>query len=305
MKRFVYTLLLAVYCLLPIAGAASVGFAPATGLWFAKTELKPQETIAIYAVVVNNTYPAFSGTVGFYDNEEAIDTIEIDRLAKDAARLIKAAWTPETGEHRLAARFQKAYAWSESGNREPLPLSEIIGVTGAPLSVAGGAVAPAGAAALALPSPVTVAVRQQGEILVIAAPGSDSAGPSPASWFARVTKPIEGLFSRNREALNRAEEIATTVTTTAAKVSGAVAKTQATVEQGRAFYEQGKSQLARVRPYWERVAAVGRRLQPAWERLSGNNDPRRIGLLIGTIIVGYLVARWRWRRRDYDELQNY
>lgn len=306
-KKLIVTVLLSAYCLVPSAiWAANVGFVPSTGLWFSRTEFSPGETIRVYTVIINNDYHSLDGAVAFYDNGQVIDTVAVQGLTKESAKQIRVFWEPAEGQHAVTARFTKAVAVDAQGKKQEVDIGTINSVAGAPLAVGGEKLysvqqtptAPSDSTGAASTTPVAIGevqlvVKKQGEKLVIA--------PAPVVKVGTQSPPgeagaAEDLLSKNREALAKAEQLAGTITTTAGKINSAYDKTKSAVEEGKGYYEKGRERWGKTVPYIKRA-------EPFWNTISNNNEPKRVAIIVGSIIVLWLVMKWMFRRRRKRRLR--
>lgn len=310
--------MVAAFLLLPlVAQAATVGFVPSTGIWFSRTELKPNESVYLYTVVMNNAFASVDAAVGFYDNDVLFGRVAVKNISKETAEQIKIVWQPTEGNHTLQARLAEVAARNEKGEAVTIPDADVARVTGIPLVINAQSVVPlvlssipgtqnqpaAGggpsSGSVLGATPVSVQrVNGQIEITpqvlgekITASPTSSSSAPSIV--------PEEDFFAKNRAALEAARSAIQTVTTTAATINKAYAVTKDVVNQGREvvnqgqqIYEQGKDLLAKAKPLVDK-------LTPWWNKLSKNNDPKRILIIIGIILIVYLSIRRNRRREDY------
>lgn len=300
-------LVLCTYCLVPSAVfAANVGFAPSTGIWFSPTTFASGDTVRVYAVIINNDFNALDGVVTFYDGATAINSAVITGLAKDDTMQVSVQWRPTAGAHSLSARFTKAVSVDSSGNRQEVPLATINSSAGAPLSIGGTAVAPVsnpsmtiGAATVSASATTSVAgaLGSIGSVLIqVAQEGKNMAlraiTPTSSSAEAVSSGAADGAdpFSKNREILTKANDLASTITSTAGKINDAYVVGKDAVDKGQSFYKQAQDVWAKVDPYWQMV-------QPAWDSISHHNDPKQIVIIAGVVIVFYWILRLILRRR--------
>lgn len=329
MKKFFFALLLSAYCLLPSAGlAANVGFVPSTGLWFSRDSFFPKETIRIYTVVVNNEYASMDGVVVFYDNSDIIDTVEIKGLPKEGAKLMRVFWEPTEGEHAVSARFIKAVAVDEKGARQDIDLATINSVAGAPLSVSTGQVMPVvsndaqkvtdqlaavggavntGSSKTTALSEVQLVVKREGDKLALTAPektATASSATPPVERGGDEKPSLEGgggsadPFAKNREILQKAENVAGTITSTAGKIESAYDKTKSAVEKGKEAYAEGQRQLLKIQPYLKKF-------EPYWNKLSNNNEPKRVAIIVVVMLVGIWMIKRAIRPKFYRNYGKY
>ncbi len=318
---------LSTYCLVPNAGwAANVGFVPSTGLWFSPTTFSAGDSINVYTVVINNDYYALDGIVTFYDNNQSFDTAVVTQLLKEQAKQVKVTWKPTAGEHNLSARFTKAVAVDAKGSKQEISLSQINNVTGAPLEVGGSSVAPVTpvtetqtigeskvvvAASGVTPSDASVAIGstavavvQQGKTLVLKAAEilktqsvqQTDANPTSQNSNSTSTTSVHAAstavdpFAKNKEIIDKASNLAATITSTAGKINEAYAAGKGAVETGQSFYKQAQDTWSRIDPYWQKM-------KPYWLSISHNNDPKQIAIIAGVVIVGYWILKFMFRRR--------
>lgn len=289
------------------AFAAGVGFVPSTGLWFSTTSFVPNQTVRVYSVVMNNDYNLLDGSVGFYDNNELFDTVTFQGLPHESAQEIKAAWQPAEGQHTLSARFISATAHDASGTVHQLDVSQINAFTGAPLTVGNGSVAPttvtvsnpsdAATNSTVPPQGSTQVLVQQGSggLLLAALPSSVSLSQNTAG---SVVDSATDVFQKNREILNKAEQVAATITTTAGTVEKVYTQTKSVVDQGRAYYGQAQVYWSKVQPYIDKA-------KPFWDTVTNNSEPKRVAYVVGGAVLILLVLRWRIRQMRQERYERY
>lgn len=297
--------------------ANSVGFVPSTGLWFSRNEFLPKETIRIYTVVINNDYYSLDGTVAFYDNGTEIDRVDVKGLAKESVKQIRVFWEPTEGEHAVSAQFIKAVATDEKGNKQTLDIQTINSVAGAPLKMGVNTVVPTpiiittssattlGSSTIKVTplnvssvitsttlfgSQTEVVVRKEGEKLVLepALESNNSASEGSISG--------SDIFAKNREILDKAAQVAGTITTTADKLNKAYTGTKEAIEKGKGYWSGAKEQWGKAAPYFDKAL-------PSWKAITHDNDPRYIAGIVGGAVVVWYIIRWRMRRhrrRDFD-----
>lgn len=281
-----------------IVNAANVGFVPSTGIWFSDTSVSPGQTTQIYTAIINNAYNSLGGSVSFYDNNQVIGTSNFENLIMGDAALIHIGWTPTAGQHTLSARFTKAVATDSSGKQSTLSLSDINSVSGAPLAVNNSTVNPVvpegqitqtlgniianvvgGATSTRENVPVgaiTVDVQKVGGALAINNP----------SYIAKDSD----AFAKNREILGKAGELMTTITSTAGKIDGAYTSGKEVVSSSQPFIEKAKTLIATTQFYIQKG-------EPYWNQISDNNNPKRIALIVGGVLILYIIVRLSFRRR--------
>lgn len=326
--------------------AASVGFVPATGIWFSRVNFAPQDSIRVYSVVINNEYNLFEAVVSFYDHGALIDTAEIKNLAKDSAQEIHIFWQPGVGEHVVSARFTKAIITDATGARRPIDLVQLNTVAGSPF-ILGGAAADTSNPKSAISTSTDVAssssnsffktgsvIASDGPVFPIALPAAVSAvsgvkfvvSPSGANRLiiteprptektviqstsyagsrAATTSSISSgsvldprstadHFVENRKALVKEDQLVATITSTAKKINDTYFTTQSIVDRSKTWWGQAQQYIALAS---SSLAAVA----PGWATLSDNNNPLRVGLIVGgVIIVLWILKRMLFRSR-YD-----
>lgn len=293
MRKIIFSLLVSL--LVPVAAfAAQVGFVPSTGVWFSRTDLKPGEMVHVYTVVVNNVYHELNGTVAFYDNDSVIGFAEFTGLKKDEAKQLRAAWEPDEGNHRISARFTRAEAVDEAGKKTALSLEAIVGTTGQPLVLANGATPEIGSTSLS--------VKQENDrllitpALIIEEKNNDLVGQKKEGASSTLATSIEEFFSKNNALLNKAQSVAGTITSTAGKLEQAIAGTKIWIEEGGKLYETGKEKAGFIKPVADQV-------YKGWLVVTGDNDSKRIGVIIVVFLLSwFLIRRLRRRQRFYDDL---
>ena len=313
--KFFKALLLIFFFIPAVAQAAGVGFVPSTGLWFSKTEFAPQEMVRVYTVIINNEYPKLAGLVGFYDNGGLIDSVEIKNLLRDSALQLKILWQPTEGPHLLSARFLRAIATDGQGQEQMLGLDQINSLTGAPLKIGGSAVVPIAQVAelsaqteASTPSlsrglvseeaktisvgSMAVVVEKNGDKLVLAAEPLSLSAARVAGRGPGLEESVRDVFAKNREIIGKAERIAGTITTTVATAEKAYGAAKSAVEQGQAIYAKGEE-------YWNKVEPYAAKVKPVWEKISNNNEPKRVAIIIGGAVIIFWLIRRSIRRGEF------
>lgn len=311
----------------PVAAvAATVGFVPSTGIWFSRTELKPNESVRLYTVVMNNAFASVDATVAFYDNDALFGQAAVKNLGRETAVQVSAMWQPTEGNHTLQARLAEIVARDEKGEAAVIPDADVARVTGIPLVINAQSVAPltlpsadgvqnqpvsggGGVSASSLGATPVSVERVDGQLKIIPQVLGEkifslsSLEPSATTASSAVREPSavpeDDLFAKNRAALEAARGAINTVTTTAATINKAYSATKDAIDQGRnivsqgqQIYEKGKTMLAKAKPIVDR-------LTPWWNKMSKNNDPKRILIIAGVALVIYLSIRRNRRRENY------
>lgn len=290
MRFFVaFRVVLLVWLFIPVAAfATQVGFVPSTGIWFSRTDLSPGETIRVYTAVVNSEYYAINGVVAFYNNDEIIDTVDVKLLKKDEARQLRVFWEPTEGDHRVSAKFTKVETVDEKGVVTPLTLTAVTGVTGAPLTLSSGATTP-------LIGETTLSVEKKDDRLVLA-PAIVLGAKIAAVTGSVSTSPIQAAIDKNKALLGEAEQIAGRITSTAGKVEHAYITAKSWVSTGKEWYSKTKEQIQKAGP-------VANAMYIGWLRVTNDNDPKRIGIIVAVTFVMWFTAKWLLRRKAfYDDL---
>ena len=315
MRKFIIWLFrcFMVSLLLPVVAlAANVGFVPSTGIWFSKTELVPHEMVRVYTAIFNNDYYSLSGTVVFYDNSSIIDTVQVKNVPKETAQQLKVLWEPTEGAHAISARFTKAVATDVNGVTQVLSLNTINDATGAPLKIGVNLVEPTVTSQsnkISTSSPEVVVGATQVEItkvnnkLVLNAKTVDQASTQPMSDTSvaesagrngQTTTSVDDIFSKNREILEKSGQLVIAVSSTAGKVSAAYDSTKSAIATGQSWYDKGAETWQKVDPYFQQA-------KPIWNKISNNNEPKRIAIIVGGLIIGCYILKFAFRRRRYQE----
>lgn len=279
-------------CIPAGVNATQVGFVPAGGIWFSRTELKPQEMIRVYTVVVNNNYNSLRGVVAFYDNDDIIETVKFEDLKKDEARQLQVFWVPSAGNHRISARFTLAEATNEAGAVTSIPLSELLSTTGQPLVLHNGALSEVGAATLSVEQKNGTLFLTPQRVLgakITTSSSAVEAGYTPESSVKSVQSPTAALIAQ-------AEQVASTITSTVESVHEAYATAQSWGSTAQMWYGRAKDVAAEVKPYTKRIYY-------GWLFITKDNDPVRIAFVVGGVaVVWFGIGRLRRRKQFYDDL---
>ena len=313
MRIFGRILFLIIFLLPSSVYAAGVGFVPSTGIWFSRTSFVPHETVRVYSVIINNDYYALEGQVGFYDNGEIIDTVEIKNLFKESAQQIRVFWEPTEGEHTLGARFIKAVAIDEKGKRQELDVGQINSFTGAPLTIGDTKIVPG---AVTFPTPQTefssstlavntsterlailgttrVLVKKEGDTLTLVAPGRKET-TSAFGIASNIAASAQNIFQKNREILAQAEQVANTITSTAGKIEAVYSQTKSTFDKGKEYYAKGQE-------YWNKAVPYVEKVEPIWNTVSDHNNPKRVVIIVGGVVVLWWLLRRSVRQGEFRE----
>lgn len=274
MRRVVLSVLLSLFA--PMAAlAAGVGFVPSGGIWFSSTDIKAGDAVRVYTVFVNTAYPELDATVVFYDNDDAIETLEVRALKKEEARQLRVFWSPVAGKHTVSVRVNKATAIDDKGQRTDLAAGSIPGIVG-PTVVVGG-IAPA----------QTTSVPPDGSV------ANSSAGAGASGGNSTVSA-LDDALAKNRAALSAVEGTANTIASTSGKAREAV-------ETFKGIAEKTKNISETVQSYWAASAPIRTQVVFGWLTVSNNNEPKRL-LIIGVIVlVLWLLYRRAQRRRFYRD----
>ncbi len=292
---------LVIFIFIPsVSSAANVGFVPSTGVWFSTTTFDENQSIKVYTVVVNNDFPSLDGTVGFYDNDSLIGSADFKALAKESAKQLSISWVPNQGAHTVQARFVRADAVDAQGKKTDVTLTAINNVSGMPLSVGSATISPAvqtndATKPSLVVGAVAVNVAQDGKKLSMA----PQTVVAPSVVPNESNAPADDVFAKNHDLLNKAQGVATSITTTAGKISDAYNQTKSVIEQGQVYYEAGKEKIIAAEPYFTKA-------KEWWLVLTENNDPKRIALVGCVIIFLWILTklfRRRQRRREYDDFE--
>lgn len=299
MRKLVVSLFTATCLLLPsTAFMATVGFVPSTGVWFSTSTFDANQSIKVYTVVVNNDYASLDGVVGFYDNDKLIGSANFKSLTKESAQQISINWVPSQGDHTVQARFMSATTVDTQGKKSDITLTGINNVSGMPLTVGSAAISPVAQVndTAKVVGAVAVNIVQEGKKLLMS--------PQVASVVSGVvtneqTVAADDLFAKNHDLLNKAQGVATSITTTAGKITDAYNQTKSVIEQGQMYYEVGKEKLVAAQPYFEKA-------KEWWLVLTENNDPKRVALVACVLLFLWILTklfRRRQRRREYDDFE--
>lgn len=284
--------------------AAEAGFVPSSGVWFSTNTIVPGQLIRVYTVVINNSYFALDGTVGFYDNDVLIDTTQFKALEKETAAQLKVLWQPTIGDHVVKAVFQSATAIDSSGKRTIIPVSELTGVAAAVVSSSSSA--PALITEPVQPD-VSIAVVSSSDnknLVIISSPSSGGQGAvgEVVKTGGSIFDSLRNLFASNHEALNKAESAVATITSTANKVQGAYNTAQTAVQKSEIYYNQTKAVVGKFQTAVESVDPYFAPIRNYWLKLTNNNEPTRILIVVGVIVAIIILWKLSSRRigQDYD-----
>ncbi len=307
---------LALFLFPSAVSAATVGFVPSTGLWFSTTTFSASQPITLYTVVINNDFPLLDGVVGFYDNETLITTTPFVGLVKEQALQLKALWQPGSGEHAVQARLERLIARTASGATSTVPLEQTVRSTGSPLALGAktatpvtvdqvAAVGSAGSGSISnvVLGSVALEVVEEGakkklspqvlgeKIVAMLTTSPQNTSSTDESMFQEV-------LDKNRQILNRAEDVASTITTTAGKISSAYNQTKSVIAEGEAWYHKLRQYVDKAAPYFEGM-------KRGWLVITDNNEPKRVVAAVLSVFVLYLILKWVFRRDRYNDRYNY
>lgn len=305
--------MIAILLLVPlVTHAATVGFVPSTGIWFSRTELRPNESVTLYTVVMNNAYASLDAAVGFYDNDVLVSQVSVKSLSRELAKQVKTLWQPTEGNHILQARLSQVVAHDTAGNIVSIPDNDIARETGIPLVINAQSVVPltlassqadpnqsnsgggsSGGTTLGA-TPVSVQkVDGQFEITPQGVLGekivaSDSAVTSSSS----VASSSADMFAQNRAVLSQVAGIASTITTTVSKATDLYNQTKQVAAEGTKLYQSAQTLWARVSPFLEQAKQF-------WLQITHNNDPKRVLIVLGVLLLLWFMLKRAFRRRRY------
>ena len=277
-----------------ISLATGVGFVPAGGIWFSNTVFSAQETIRIYTVVINNKYYALDARVEFFDNGKLVGGADIKGLRQETAQTVKVLWLPKEGAHTVSARLTQAVAVDAAGKRSEIPSIEINSLAGVTLAASESQTSVGPAVQDEALGSATVVVRREGDRFLITAPepaqvqGDKIAATSTEEIDSQQNKDENDPFKKNREALEKIQKAAATVTSTAGTLSQAYNETKTLLEKGKNYYAVGRDWLVKFRPVSDKIKA-------GWLIISDNNNPKRVALIGGGVVVVWFL--WRRSRR--------
>lgn len=294
--------------LVPLAAlAAGAGFVPNSGIWFSRTTLAPGETVRVFTVVVNSEYYLLDSTISFFDNNKTIGQIEVIGLPKESAKQLGISWQPAEGEHSLSVKFIRAIAIDEKGNKTELAMADLNSQIGASLIVPGvmstnSTPIATSSAGVLVGQAVAVAVKQEDNKLLIV-PANGSSGSLPVGDFSSLEGTVSSVsdwFAKNREALAKAQATVQTITSTANKLGAAYAQTKSLIGKGQEYYDKGEASWQKVAPYFAKLAPAYNLVKAGWLKITNNNEPKRIFIVIGVIMAVWLLLKLgRLRGRQY------
>ncbi len=306
MKRIILLLaaLLMFFVMTPQAQAATVGFVPSTGVWFSPTTFSPGEEVSVNTVIINDAYSSLNGQVIFLDNGEQIGSVVVDNLTEGTARQVNILWRPAVGEHSVVARLINVSAINEAGETEAVDLSAINSQSGEPLVVAnGGTVAPTTVSASGNPATSSIPLVGAAAITVTGTSGEFIIAPAPKTsstdnlQSADSASAIDSLFAKNRAAFEQAQAAVGAVTTTVAKINGVYTATRGVVNKTQELYTQLQSLFSQIGHWLTQLGPWQQNIQSIWNRVTGNDDPKRVGIVILIVLLPIMYIGWRLRRR--------
>lgn len=283
LKRFLFFIGISLVFLPATAFMANVGFVPSTGVWFSTTTFNPKEVVRVYTVVINNDYQTLDGTVGFYDNDQLVDSVDFKALTKESAQQLRIFWQPIEGAHIVQARFIRINTLDVSGQKNDIALNSISNVSGLPLVVGFAAVNVASSGGKLVMAPQVL-----GEKIKVNEQIGETRQTSPTT--------SDDQFSKNHDLFDKAQGMATTITTTAGKISDAYNQTKSIIEQGQAYYEVGKEKIAAAQPYFVKA-------KKWWFYITDNNNPKHLVIGLGVVVFLWVLTKLFRRRRRYDDFE--
>ncbi len=108
--------------------AASIGFAPSSGVGFSTEPIFTHTTVKTYTVIVNNVYQKLTATIAFYNDGQEFARITADVLQEEARR-VSVVWQPTEGTHIIGAKFVAATAIDVDGSTRQLSANELDSVS--------------------------------------------------------------------------------------------------------------------------------------------------------------------------------
>lgn len=92
------------------------------------------------------------------------------------------------------------------------------------------------------------------------------------------------------------------VSSTAGKINSAYATASSAVQTGKHYYDIFKSWVGWLQDLIQRIDPYLEPVKRYWLIISNNNEPKRVAIIIGVIIILYLLIRFRnvRYRQPYD-----
>lgn len=286
MHKGIFSILVVFFTFLAFAPAqAVVGFVPNGGLWFSKTDLKPGEPATVFTVVVNNEYALITGMVTFFNNNEQIGTTPVT-VVKDQAAIVKITWQPKDGTHGVYAKLAGSAQQKVDGPAIALPttvlngnLATIINTTlDQPLGSAVTVVVnPDGSKKIISPVKAPTAVAGE-KIIALQVP------TTTATAGINTTNTAGDIFDKNRELLDNAAHVISSITSTANSVGQVY-------EQGKSFVSTSQAYYTKAQQVWENIQPYFVKAAPIWDVVSNHNEPKRIIIIAVVILIILAILR--------------
>lgn len=134
---------------------------------------------------------------------------------------------------------------------------------------------------------------------VFAETTSTAVGSVSATAVTTLTPTPEDLVKQGQALIDQAGQVANTITTTVATVENVYNRTKVAIDQGKKIYEQGKVYYGKAKVFWASIQPWIDKAKPWWDKLSNHNDPKRLAIIFGVVLIVYLSWRWNGRRRSY------
>lgn len=114
---------------------------------------------------------------------------------------------------------------------------------------------------------------------------------------------MTSTFDNIQQAVNAASNTAAQVENAYQKTQAAVAKTQEVIAQGQQYYNAVKSWISQLQDILAKLDPYIQPFKNFWLMISNNNEPKRVAIIIGVILVIWLLLKLGNRRgfnQPYD-----
>ncbi len=273
--RFLALFLLGILMFAPVAKAAGVGFVPNDRLWFSDVSSNPADGKKIYTVVINSDYNFLDATIGFYVNDQLVDTANVNQLPKDQVVQVFGVWHPTEGNYKVSVQFIKAQAADQNGQQLKLDLGALNNITTSTnIQTSDSGLAPA----------VDLNVEKNGDALTI------SKAPNPIKDFESR---IEAASQQQEDIKNKIGNTVNMISSTASNISDLPSKAKSILSQSKDFFT-GNNFLFYLGLAKDALANF-------MDKVTNHYEPKRsaivFGIFLGSLILVYTII-WFLKRRD-------
>lgn len=114
---------------------------------------------------------------------------------------------------------------------------------------------------------------------------------------------MTSTFDNIQQAVNTVSNTAAQVESAYEKTQAAVAKTQEVIAQGQQYYNTAKTWIQQLQDILAKIDPYIQPLKSFWLKISNNNEPKRVAIIVGVILVIWILLKLGNRRgfnQPYD-----